>query len=132
MPHIVAEYSANLAERLDLSGLLNALHAAALETGVFPLGGLRTRAAERSAYRIADGDPANGFVHVVLRIGHGRDLATRKRAGEHVFAALCQHLDGLYEATPLAISMEVQEIDPILNFKRNNLHDHVRRRQAAE
>lgn len=131
MPHIVVEYSANLRDALDLDSLLGRLHDAALETGVFPIGGLRTRAAERRDYRIADGDPANGFVHVLLKIGHGRDLDTRKRAAGHVFDALCGHLGPLFERTPLGISLEVQEIDPDLNFKKNNLHEHVAARRGA-
>ncbi|MBV9079473.1 MAG: 5-carboxymethyl-2-hydroxymuconate isomerase, partial [Methylobacteriaceae bacterium] len=44
MPHIIVEYSANLDGAISPRRLVNGLHAAALETGVFPLGGLRTRA----------------------------------------------------------------------------------------
>ena len=53
MPHIIIEYSANLEERLGLDGLMDTLHAAALVTGVFPLGGLRVRAHRADRYRIA-------------------------------------------------------------------------------
>ncbi|MCP5371754.1 MAG: 5-carboxymethyl-2-hydroxymuconate Delta-isomerase [Hyphomicrobiales bacterium] len=132
MPHVIIEHSANITGTMDLDGLIARLHAAALETGVFPLGGLRTRAAERTRYRIADGHPDNGFVHVTLRMGHGRDPATKRAAAEHVFAALCDHLEPLFRTSPLGISLEVQEIDPDLSFKHNNLHDIVaRRRQGA-
>ena len=44
MPHIVVEYSANLRERIGLHPLLERLHETAIATGVFPLGGTRTRA----------------------------------------------------------------------------------------
>ena len=131
MPHIVIEYSANLNGRVDLAALLRAVHAAALDSGVFPVGGLRTRAAERAHYLIADGHPDNAFVHAAVRIGHGRDAATKKRAGERLFAALCAELEPLYAAAPLAISLDIQEIDPALSFKRNNLHAVVERRAAG-
>ena len=130
MPHIVVEYSANLGGRVDPAELVGRVHEAALRTGVFPVGGIRTRAAERTCYRIADGHPDNGFVHVVLRIRHGRDLATRRRAGEEVFGELCNYLEPLFERSPLAISLEVQEIDPDVSFKKNNLHEYVGARQA--
>ena len=39
MAHIVIEYSANLRGQLDLPGFLRSVHAAALATGVFPIGG---------------------------------------------------------------------------------------------
>ena len=36
----------------------------------------------------------------------------------------------MYERMPLGISLEMQEIDPVLTCKRNNLHDYVKRREA--
>ena len=131
MPHVVVEYSANLRTRADVPALLRRLHDTAIATGVFPPGGTRTRAAERTDYVIADGHPDNAFVHVTLRIGHGRDLDTRRRAAQQVFDALCAELAPAFDATPLAISFEVQEIDPALSFKHNNLHDHVEARRAG-
>ncbi|HVL59499.1 MAG TPA: 5-carboxymethyl-2-hydroxymuconate Delta-isomerase [Burkholderiaceae bacterium] len=128
MPHIVIEYSSNLHDRIGLNSLMETLHETAIATGVFPRGGARTRACERTRYRIADGHPDNGFVHVVLRIGHGRDPQTKQRAGQTVFDALCAHLKPLYDAAPLAISFEIQEIDPVLNFKQNNLHEYLKAR----
>lgn len=130
MAHIVIEYSAGLRERLALPALLSAVHQAALTTGVFPVGGLRTRAYEAQHYVIADGHPDNAFVHLSLKVGHGRDLETRKRAGETIFEAACRHLAPIYESQPLAISLEMQEIDPVLTFKKNNLHERVRQRQG--
>ena len=131
MPHIVIEYSANIRDRIDLEQLIERLHTTAIRTGVFPLGGTRTRAAERTHYRIADGHPDNGFVHVTMRVGHGRDADTKMRAAQTVFEALCDHLAPLFEAAPLGISFEVQELDPVLNFKKNNLHDYVSARQMG-
>ncbi len=131
MPHIILECSANLAGRVDLDELVRAVHEAALETGVFPVGGTRTRLAIRERYRIADGDPANAFAHAVLRIGAGRDAPTKHAAGSHVFAALAAALGEAYAAGPLAISLEVQELDPALSFKQNNLHEYVAARRAT-
>jgi 5-carboxymethyl-2-hydroxymuconate isomerase len=131
MPHIVIECSANLRARADLPSLVTRVHAAALETGVFPLGGLRTRVAERELYAIADRDPDNAFVHVVVRIGAGRDPATKRRAAEAIFAAVCEALAGPFDASPLALSLELQEIDPDFSLKQNNLHHYVTSRKAA-
>jgi 5-carboxymethyl-2-hydroxymuconate isomerase len=125
MPHLTVEYSANLAAVADIGGLLDAVHDAALATGVFPPGGTRTRGERRDEYRIADRHPENMFVHVTARIGHGRDAETRKRAGEALMAAVTGFLDPVFARHPLAISLEIQEIDPILNFKKNNNHEYV-------
>ena len=74
--------------------------------------------------------PDNAFVHISLRVGHGRDVETRKRACEAIFAAAVQELDGVYERLPLGIALEMQEIDPVLTFKKNNLHQYVKQRAA--
>lgn len=133
MPHLIIEYSANLEERLGLDGLLDTLHRTALETGVFPIGGLRVRAHRADRYRIADCDPANAFVHVTALIGHGRPLEVRREAGERLFAALSAYLEPLFEEGPLAISFNIQEFHPTLNYKKNNLHRYVaERREGSE
>jgi len=128
MPHIRVEYSANLQDSIDVPGLLASLHKCAISTGVFPQGGTRTRAVRVDEYCIADGHPENGFVHVSVQMGHGRDLDTRKQVGEQLFAALTQFLGTTYIERPLGISLEIQELDPVLNFKKNNLHEYVAQR----
>jgi 5-carboxymethyl-2-hydroxymuconate isomerase len=131
MAHILIEYSANLEQLIDFPGFLEAVHRAALATGVFPIGGLRTRAYPAEHYRIADGHPDNGFVHTMLRVGHGRDVETRKRACEMIFAAICDQLTDIYRHLPLGLSLEMQEIDPVLTLKKNNLHEYVKQRTPA-
>ena len=128
MPHLIVEYSANIEEQIALDALLDKLHTCALGTGVFPLGGLRVRAHRADAFRIADKAPDNGFVHVTALIGHGRPLDVQQRAAEELFAVLTKHLEPLYDKSPLALSLNVQEFHPVLNFKKNNLHEYVKRR----
>ena len=130
MPHLTIEHSSNLEKRVDLLALVTRLHEAALATGIFPEKGLRTRLAPRTGYRIADGHPDNAFIHLVIRIGHGRDLETRKRAGDAIFSVLCDALAGDQAEHPLAISCELQEIDPELTWKKNNLPDWIQSRSV--
>ena len=78
--------------------------------------------------RIADGHPDNAFVHLMLRVGHGRDLDTRKRACDAIFATACEQLASLYDRIPLGISLEMQEVDAVLTCKKNNLHEYVKER----
>lgn len=128
MPHLTIEYTANLEPALRLPVLLDALHATAAGIEAFPVAGLRTRAERRDAWRIADGHPDNAFVHLTLRIAHGRALEVRQAAGEKLFATLCAHLEPLLAHTPLAISFEIQEIDPVLNYKAGNIREYMARR----
>ena len=130
MPHLTIEHSANLRDRVDLSDLASRLHKAALDTGIFPEKGLRTRLATRNEYRIADGHADNAFIHLVVRIGFGRDLETRRRAGDAIFQVLCETLAEDQDRNPLALSCEIQEIDPELSWKKNNLADWIDKRSG--
>jgi len=130
MPHQIIEYSANLESRMDIQALVDGLHENAIGIEGLPLGGLRTRAQRRDAYQVADRHPDNAFVHLILKLGHGRPLEKRKEFGEAIFAALCELLEPVSSTSPLAISFEIQEIHPQLNWKKNNLRDYMAKREA--
>jgi 5-carboxymethyl-2-hydroxymuconate isomerase len=123
MPHFTLEYSANLDSRIDMGKVVEIVRKAAVETGIFPLGGIRVRAIRCEHFAIADGNPDLGFLAMVLRLGEGRDLATRKKAGEHVFRALSQHLDPVFAASKFALSFDIQINDKEMSWKRNNIHE---------
>jgi 5-carboxymethyl-2-hydroxymuconate isomerase len=44
MPHFTIEYSANLDARVDMGKVVEVVRKAAVETGIFPIGGIRVRA----------------------------------------------------------------------------------------
>ena len=133
MPHLIVEYSANLEQVLDIAALVQALHEAALETGVFPIGGIRTRAAPRAVYRIADGHADNAFIHLQARIGAGRSAEVRQQAAEHIFARLKKETAQVFANLPLGLTLEIVEIDPAGSLKHNNLHEIVAaRRKTSE
>lgn len=125
MPHQIIEYSANLDERLDIQALVDGMHKAAMDVEGLPLGGLRTRAARRDVYQVADRHPDNAFVHVILKLGHGRSEEKRREFGEALFGALCELLAPVSSSSPLAISFEITEIHPTLTWKKNNLRDYM-------
>jgi 5-carboxymethyl-2-hydroxymuconate isomerase len=123
MPHFTIEYSANLDGRLDMGKVVEVVRKAAVETGIFPLGGIRVRAIACEHYAIADGGSDYGFLDMVLRLGEGRDLATRKAAGEHIFRVLSQHLDPVFAQSKFALSFDMQINDKETSWKRNNIHE---------
>ncbi|WP_321393465.1 5-carboxymethyl-2-hydroxymuconate Delta-isomerase [Emcibacter sp.] len=126
MPHFIVEYSANIEDELDLPAFLPKIRDKAVETGVFPLGGVRVRAARRDHYVVADGAPENAFVHVTARLREGRPFEVRKKAGNDIFQVICDYLQPIFDSRPLGISFEMQEIDMDFNFKKNNLHARMR------
>ena len=123
MPHFTLEYSANLDGRVDMGLVVEVVRKAAVETGIFPLGGIRVRAVRCDHYAIADGSKNFGFLDMVLRLGEGRDLATRKKAGEHIFEALSAYLDPVFADSKFALSFDMQINDKETSWKRNNIHE---------
>ena len=123
MPHFTIEYSANLDKHVDMGKVVEIVRKAAVETGIFPLGGIRVRAIKCEHYAIADGNPNLSFLDMVLRLGEGRDLATRKKAGEHIFKALSAHLDPVFAQGKFALSFDMQINDKETRWKRNNIHE---------
>jgi 5-carboxymethyl-2-hydroxymuconate isomerase len=111
MPHIIIEYSANVEKQVSPQRLVDDLDAAAVASGISEVAGFRTRAERRDAYRVGDGNPENGFVHIVARIRHGRSLEQRKALAQSLMAAADKTLEQAFAARPLALSVEVHEID---------------------
>jgi 5-carboxymethyl-2-hydroxymuconate isomerase len=123
MPHFTLEYSANLDALVDIGKVVEMVRKAAVETGIFPLGGIRVRAVRCEHFAIADGNPDLGFLAMVLRLGEGRDLATRQKAGEHIFKALSDYLDPVFASSKFALSFDMQINDKDMSWKRNNIHE---------
>ena len=123
MPHFTIEYSANLDKRADIAAVVELVLKAAVETGIFPIGGIRVRAVRCEHFAIADGNSQHGFLSMLLRLGEGRDLAARKKAGEHIFKALSAHLDPVFASSKFALSFDMQINDKETSWNRNNIHD---------
>ena len=123
MPHIIAEYSANLDDGLDVQALVDDLHQAADASQVAELVGIRTRAVRHEHFRVADGNAANGFVHITARLRRGRPEAVRKALGAALLAAADKRLTDVYTVHPIGLTVEVHEIDPDMTFRRNTLRE---------
>lgn len=128
MAHVVVEYTANIRAEAEVPKLLKAINDTLIAQGnVFPIGGIRSRALELADYRMADGAADYAFVHVTLKIGAGRDPATKKRACDAVFEAVKAHFAVLYSQRLLALSMELYEFDESGTYKHNNVHARFRK-----
>ena len=55
-------------------------------------------------------------------IGHGRSAEVRRKVCEKVFAHVCRALQEVYDQMPLAISLQMKELEPDLIFRKNNIH----------
>jgi 5-oxopent-3-ene-1,2,5-tricarboxylate decarboxylase/2-hydroxyhepta-2,4-diene-1,7-dioate isomerase len=131
VPHQIVEYSSNLESQVDIAAMIRLLHETVAGIDAFPRAALRTRVARRDQYCIADHHPDNAFVHVLLRIAAGRSPEVKKAAGDQIFQVLCDYLAPVQATTPLGISFEIQEIDPVFRWKKNNLPAWLEKRAAT-
>ena len=122
MPHFSAECTDNIREQADLPGLFAKVNEALAATGIFPIGGIRSRAHWLDTWQMADGKHDYAFVHMTLKIGAGRSLESREAVGEMLFALIKAHFADLMASRYLALSFELDELHPTLNYKQNNVH----------
>ena len=122
MPHFSAECTDKIRELADLPGLFSKVNAALAATEIFPLGGIRSRAHWLDTWQMADGQHDYAFVHMTLKIGSGRSLESRLEVGEMLFELIKKHFAALMDSRYLALSFELAELHPTLNYKQNNVH----------
>jgi 5-carboxymethyl-2-hydroxymuconate isomerase len=122
MPHFYAECTDNIRAEADLPKLFAGVNQLLADTGIFPIGGIRSRAIWLDTWQMADGKNNYAFVHMTLKIGAGRSLKSRQEVGETLFIFIKHHFAALMEQRYLAISLAIEELDPVLNYKQNNVH----------
>lgn len=130
MPHIIIEYSANVADHHDVDALIAVIHETATATHIGPLGAMRTRATSREQYRIADGHTDNAMISIIARLGPGREPEEKTAFISTVLDAAEAQV--ATEDSPLAIawSMEVQEIDAQFRVNRNHVAARLKKEKS--
>ncbi|PLR39680.1 5-carboxymethyl-2-hydroxymuconate delta-isomerase [Chimaeribacter californicus] len=122
MPHFIAECTDNIREQAQLPALFAQVNRALADSGLFPLGGIRSRAHWIDTWQMADGRHDYAFVHMTLKIGHGRTVEDLRPVITSLFELITRHFAGLMAQRYLALSLAVEELHPVLNFKQNNVH----------
>lgn len=122
MPHFYAECTDNIRDEAALPMLFAKINEALAGTGIFPLAGIRSRAIWLDTWQMADGKQDYAFVHMTLKIGAGRSLEDRQKTGEILFSLIKVHFADLMAKRYLALSFTMEELDPVLNYKQNNVH----------
>ena len=104
MPHLIIEYAQDLATRQQLNVMLDVVHEAAVETGLFDESHIRVRAIPVEHYRVAGKrDP---FIHVQCRIHSGRTAEQKRLLSEVVLRAI-----GALDLAAKTLSVEVVDMD---------------------
>jgi 5-carboxymethyl-2-hydroxymuconate isomerase len=119
VPHIIIEYSANLAEIAPIPELLSAVHQTAAGSGVFEISAIRTRAVSRELFMAGDGDPTNGFMLITVRMKAGREVAVQEKFAAALMETASRYLAAAFEQRSIILNVEIHEI-PSLNLRRRS------------
>jgi 5-carboxymethyl-2-hydroxymuconate isomerase len=122
MAHLTFEYTANIKSQANMPALLLKANQALIAQGVFPIGGIRSRAVELEDFCMADGQADYAFVHATLKIGAGRTPEAKKKTCDDLFEVVKAHFAELFAQRYLALSMELYEFDEGGTYKHNNVH----------
>jgi 5-carboxymethyl-2-hydroxymuconate isomerase len=122
MPHIVVEYTDNLAPLAEIPVLLRKIADKCGQGEPYlAMAGVRVRAVRLTEYAIADGKADYGFVNITAKIGSGRPAEFKKAFFGELFEIIQTHLAPAAKALPLALSMYVEEIDEDGAYRDNGI-----------
>lgn len=122
MPHFITECTDNIRLQAQLPALFAAVNQLLADSGLFPLAGIRSRAHWVDTWQMADGRHDYAFVHMTLKIGHGRTPEQLTPVMNGLFDLIKRHFAALMAERYLALSLAVEELPAMLNFKQNNVH----------
>lgn len=122
MPHLIFEYTDNLAEQGNIPDLLRKANQVLIDSGLFPIGGIRSRAICLTEFCVAEGGHDDAFVHLTVKIGGGRKPDEIAQVMDQVFAMMKDHFADLFKQRYLALSLELNEFTNFGTLKYNNIH----------
>ncbi|WP_394147901.1 5-carboxymethyl-2-hydroxymuconate Delta-isomerase [Shewanella atlantica] len=71
MPHCIIEYSAPLADKIDIKHLIQRVHHGAIDAELFERSAIKTRAIRCEDYQVGD-NHLGSFIHITIKIMPGR------------------------------------------------------------
>jgi 5-carboxymethyl-2-hydroxymuconate isomerase len=123
MPHLIIEFSQGQADEAQVEALLDAVHRAAAESGLFEASHIRVRALPLTLYRHGGG--REHFIHAQCRLHAGRDEAQRRRLSGLVLQALQQQHWPARSITVEVVEMERATYAKYVNNNKENGNDGI-------
>lgn len=121
MPHIVIEYSKGAGDRVDIDGLARQVHRSVRDCGIVKPNAVRTLAREATISFVADEDPQNQFVQIIVRIAPGRPAELKKAILYTAFEAACDVARPALNAGRFGLRADLIQSDPEFAFQENSL-----------
>ncbi|EEW12050.1 5-carboxymethyl-2-hydroxymuconate Delta-isomerase [Vibrio mimicus] len=108
MPNLVMEYSNSVDERINVQGLLEDLHQAAIDSGLFDASSVKSRALRCHNWLIGHEGDSVDFIHISFELLAGRSAEQKRDLSRKLMEIL---VDKASHVRSLTINIRDMDID---------------------
>jgi 5-carboxymethyl-2-hydroxymuconate isomerase len=111
MPQLQLDFSSNIIEKNNFSNLFRECHSLLEKMLPTDINNCKSRAIECKDFYLGDGNEANAFVHLLLKIMPGRSMDVLENIGEMLQEILKNHFSHSLKKLNLQITLEIMELE---------------------
>jgi len=113
MPHLILEYSANMAEAMEMAEVTALGHRVMKESGLFSPNAIKSRSHKAEQSLVGTEDEAGKFFHALVYLKEGRSLEQKQALAEAL-------MDAFQEIVPpqASLTVDVRELEKAVYRKR--------------
>ncbi|MGR5239089.1 5-carboxymethyl-2-hydroxymuconate Delta-isomerase [Vibrio alfacsensis] len=115
MPNLVLEYSSSVDERVNVQGLLEDLHKVALDSGLFELASVKSRAFECHDWLVGEEGNSADFIHISFDLLAGRTPEQKRELSRALMSVLQTHANHVRSLTVNVRDMDIESFQKVVN-----------------
>ena len=105
MPHLIVEYSANIADLVRNKGIVKIAHNAMMNSGLFSLVDIKTRSYRSEDFLVGDMGTNGGFIHITVYLLAGRTVGQKQTLSRAILESVSSSF-----ADIIQISVDIRDI----------------------
>jgi len=115
MPNLVLEYSNSVDERVNVQSLLEDLHQAMIESGLFETSSVKSRALRCHHWLVGDEGDSVDFIHINFDLLAGRSTEQKRELSRSLMNVLQQQASHVQSLTINIRDMDVDCFQKVVN-----------------
>lgn len=115
MPNLMMEYSHSVDERVNIQKLLEDLHQVAIESGLFEVSSVKSRAISCHDWLIGEEADSQDFIHITFELLSGRTLEQKKELANQLMQVLKEQVGPVRSLTINVRDMDLESFLKVTN-----------------
>ncbi|HAS62827.1 MAG TPA: 5-carboxymethyl-2-hydroxymuconate isomerase [Vibrio sp.] len=115
MPHLIMEYSNSVDERVNTQRLLEDLHHAAIQSGLFDAPSLKSRSLRYHDWLVGEEADSVDFIHVTFELLGGRSAEQKRELSRQLMVVLQQQANHVRSLTINVRDMDRECCQKVVN-----------------